>query len=94
MGSRGDDAAVGVGEIEEDALGDEGVRRGGADVEAAEIGLAAAVDAVLGWGDLAAEAGDVRELDAVAEDVVALAIDAQTLHREELAVARDGLRRT
>ena len=59
LGSRGTSDAVGVGEVELDRVGDEGVGRGGADVEAADVVLAAAVDAGEGRSDLAAEAGDV-----------------------------------
>src|SRR6185312_4115231 len=66
----GNGVAVRVGEVEHQPRGDEGVGTGGTDVEAADVLVAAAVDAVSGRSDFAAEAGDVRELHTVAEDVV------------------------
>ena len=82
--------AVGVGEVEHHARGDEGVGRCRADVEAADVVLTAAVDASEGRSDFATEAGDLVEEDAVAEDVAALGVDAEALHREELAPCDGG----
>ena len=76
VGIARDVRAVGVGEVEVHARGDEGVGRSGADVEAADVVLAAAVDAVEGRGDLAAEAGDRAQRQRVAEDVAAFGVDA------------------
>ena len=86
-----DDGTVGVGEVEHHLVGDEGVGGRRADVEAAHVLLTTGVDAVGGRSDFSAKARDMRDLDAIAEDVVALAVDAQPLHGEELAVGGDGL---
>src|SRR6185437_13622550 len=75
---------VGIREVEICAGGDEGIGRCGADVEAADVILTAAVDASEGRSDFATESRDRVEQDAVAQDVAALGVDAQTLHREEL----------
>src|SRR6202012_652723 len=80
-----DRGSVRVLEVEQNARGDEGVGRAGADIEAANVVLATAIDAVEGRGDLATEAGDLVEHDAIAEDVVAFPADLQALHGEELA---------
>ena len=80
--------AVGVGQSEVHLGGNERVGRAGADVEAAHLVLAAAVDAAERRSHLPAVACNVGELHTVAQYVVALVVNAQTLHRVELPVGR------
>ena len=83
-------AAVRVGQVEVDARWNKRVRCRRTDVEAADIRFAAAIDAVERRRDLAAEALRVGELRAHTQHVMALAVDAETLHGVELPEAGDG----
>ena len=81
--------SIGIGEVEVDLDRDKGVRRCGADIEAADIRLAATVNAVSRRCDLAAESIDMRELQAHAEDVAAFPVNLDALHGVELAECDD-----
>src|SRR6185437_15390753 len=78
-GIDGDRVAIRVGQVEHHPGRYKGVRPGRTDIEAAEVLVAAAVQAVGRRSDFAAEARDVCELNTITKHIVAFAVDLQSL---------------
>ena len=88
-GITGHGAAVGIGEVKEHTRGNEAVRSDRAHIEAAQIGLTAGIEAIEWRRDIAADAVNVRSLQAVAEYVTSFGIELEALDGMETAVFDD-----
>ena len=78
--------AVGIGQLEVDAVGHIAVRRSPANIEAAQLVLAAGVEAVVGRSHIAAEALHIAQLRAQAQYVASVVRRDQVVHGHEALV--------
>src|SRR5713226_8478229 len=83
-GILGDGGAIGVSQRDDALVRQKGDRSDGADVEAAQVVFSARIEALKGWRDHAAVAGQEGSLEIQANRIVLV------LHREETLVLHDG----